>query len=672
MKCRISRRPLAAATAATLLFGCSRETPPASWLEEAKAGSPPASGAPTRAKPRLATGPFVSCDKAPLNELIRIDQFGYLPTAQKVAVLVDPVQGWNAGEELQPGKSYEVRSWNDGKLVFSGAPKLWNQGAVEKSSGDRGYWFDFSGLTAEGSYCIVDHDGGFRSHRFQIGHAVYRNVLRAAAKVFYFQRANFPKQKPFACAGDKCWLASADYLGPGQDIEAHSVKDRGNAKTARDLSGGWWDAGDTNKYVTFAQPVVHQLLTAYTEKPAVFGDDFGIPESGNGVPDILDEVKIELDWIKKMQPADLNGGVLLKVGNVEHGDPIPEKSKFPRFYYPEPCSSSTVIAAGIFAHAALVLREVKGLNTYAEELRSRATRAWGYFRDHPRNSNCDDQTIKSGDADKSAVEQEQASVVAAIYLFALTGESPYGETIVKSYTATRPMQEDRWSSYDPEQGEGLLFYAALPKADPAVKAAILERKLSQARSTDIYAKSLELDLYRAYMRDDSFHWGHNMVSANVGNTNYDLVQFGLVKPEETTPFIERAAGLLHGFHGVNPLGIVYLTNMYAYGAARSVNQIFHTWFRDGDPSYDDAKASRLGPPPGYVPGGPNAQYCVGQDPAQNKCASSRLRQQPPQKAYLDFNTGWNPKLEHDRSWEITEPGIYYQASYVKLVSKFVE
>src|SRR5678815_1935566 len=107
-------------------------------------------------------------------------------------------------------------------------------------------------------------------------------------------------------------------MGPGQDSEARSVKDRNNAKTARDLSGGWWDAGDTNKYVTFAQPVIHQLLTAYSERPKTFSDDFGIPESGNGLPDILDELKVELDWLRRMQPSDLNGGVLLKVGNVEH------------------------------------------------------------------------------------------------------------------------------------------------------------------------------------------------------------------------------------------------------------------------------------------------------------------------------------------------------------------
>ncbi len=44
---------------------------------------------------------------------------------------------------------------------------------------------------------------------------------------------------------------------------------------------------------------MHQLLTAYAEHPAAFTDDFNIPESGNGLPDLIDEVKWEVDWLKK-------------------------------------------------------------------------------------------------------------------------------------------------------------------------------------------------------------------------------------------------------------------------------------------------------------------------------------------------------------------------------------
>ncbi|RYZ04698.1 MAG: glycoside hydrolase family 9 [Myxococcales bacterium] len=668
---RTSLRLVISVGFALALGGCPREPPPPSWLEATPTS---AATAPVRQVNRPAP-PFESCEKTPVNELIRVDQFGYRSAARKVAVLSDPAEGWNAAQELSPGPVYEVRAWADGKRVFTGAPAAWNGGALQKSSGDRGYWFDFSAVRTEGSYCIVDRDGGFRSHRFDVKPSVYRDVLKAAVKVFYFQRANVPKEKPYACVGGKCWTAAADYVGPGQDKQARSVKDRGNPATARDLSGGWWDAGDPNKYVTFTSSPVHQLLTAYTERPQVFGDDYNIPESGNGLPDLLDELKVELEWLKKMQPADLNGGVLPKVGNVDYGDPRPELSRFQRFYYPQPCSSATIVAAGLFAHAALVLRDIPSQKAYAEELLQRAKRAFSHFQGAPKRNDCDDGSIKAGDSDKELPQQEQASVVAAIYLFALTGEAPYAEHIAKTYGATRPMKEDGWSAYDPEQGEALLQYAALPNADAAIKATILERKGSQAHGLDMYGMKPDLDLYRAFMRDWTYHWGHNMVRANVGNTNYevvDLVKRGLLKQEDTATYRDRAEGILQWFHGVNPLGLVYLTNMRAYGAEKSLNQIFHIWFRDGDADFDDASKSRLGPAPGYVPGGPNPQYCQNQNPAEHHCASSALRKQPPQKTYLDFNTAWEPQLEYDRSWELTEPAIYYQASYVMLVSKFVE
>ena len=74
--------------------------------------------------------------------------------------------------------------------------------------------------------------------------------------------------------------------------------------------------------VTFASPAVHQLLQAYQANPDAFTDDFNIPESGNGVPDVRDEVRLELDWLQRMQYQD--GSVALKVGELGDGKPGPE------------------------------------------------------------------------------------------------------------------------------------------------------------------------------------------------------------------------------------------------------------------------------------------------------------------------------------------------------------
>jgi endoglucanase len=568
------------------------------------------------------------------------------------------------------GETLEIRRFEDGRKVLGGEPETWLDGRAQANAGDSGAWFDFSKVVEPGSYFVFDRGNGVRSARFEIGKDLYRPILQAAARMFYFNRANFPKQKPFACVGPKCWLEGVDYLGPGQDKEAHSVLDRDNDQTIRDLSGVWWDAGDTNKYTTFTHSVIHQLLSAYEENPRPFTDDYNIPESGNGLPDVIDEIKVELDFLKKMQPADLDGGALLKVGNIAYGDPVPEESQFKRFYYPSSCSSATITLASVFAHASMTLSKFAGLKDYADDLRKRALAAWAYSGSHPKSEACDDGTIKSGNADVKLDEQDGRAVVAAVYLYALTGDHQFGAFIEKNLRITQPFKEDTWSLYRAPEGDALLFYTTLPNADRRLKSVIVERKLAQWKYGELFGMKPEKDLYRAFMLEYCYHWGSNQPRANTGNTNYDMVQYRLVAGEDAESARDRAAGMLSSFHGVNPMQLVYLSQMEAYGAERSASEMFHTWFRDGDPRWDSAKTSEIGPAPGYVTGGANKSYC--EHDRNHKCYVSEFRQRPAQKAYIDFNTSDEPERDYDMSWALTEPAIYYQAAYVKLLSKFVD
>ena len=116
--------------------------------------------------------------------------------------------------------------------------------------------------------------------------------------------------------------------------------------------------------------------------------------------------------------------------------------------------------------------------------------------------------------------------------------------------------------------------------------------------------------------------------------------------------------VIHYFHGVNPQGMVYLSNMYPFGAERSVNEIYHSWFFDGT-DYDNAITSPIGPAPGFVTGGPNQTFSV-----TNLTPPAG---QPAQKSYLDFNDGYP-----NNSWEITEPAIYYQAAYIRMLANSVQ
>lgn len=78
-----------------------------------------------------------------------------------------------------------------------------------------------------------------------------------------------------------------------------------------DVSGGWHDAGGYGRYIVPAAKTIADLLYAYEANPKLYSDNIGIPQSGNGIPDILDEARYELEWMMKMQRAD--GGVYHKV-----------------------------------------------------------------------------------------------------------------------------------------------------------------------------------------------------------------------------------------------------------------------------------------------------------------------------------------------------------------------
>ena len=585
---------------------------------------------------------------------LRVDQFGYRPADAKVAVLVDPQTGFNAADAYEPGSVLEVRRAEDDRAVFSGPPEAWQDGAVQESSGDRGWWFDFSDVTEPGNYYVYDVEKDRRSYEFEIAEDVYNEVLKAATRMFYYNRANMAKQEPYA---DARWTDAASFMGPGQDTEARFVEDKDNPATARDLSGGWFDAGDYNKYVTFAQAPVHMLLTAYEQNPSAFTDAFDIPESGNGLPDVIDELLWEFDWLKKMQVED--GGVIVKVGNIDYDSVSPpSEDARPRYYAPV-CSSSSIAAASMFAHGALVFGQFEELADYAADLGARAVRAYAWYLTNPRRDDCDSGEIKAGDADRTLADQDALQAVAAVYLFALTGEQVYQDALEATYRNAKPFSDGdalRWSMYDPDQGDALLYYTTLEGADPELARTILDAKLEQATltSAELYGFQPAQDLYRAYLPDVSYHWGSNYVRSALGNTNLDMLHYDL-DAEARDSYQEKALGIVHYLHGVNPLNLVYLTNMYDYGAEYSANEVWHDWFRDGS-VWDDALTSERGPAPGYVPGGPNAAYSGRAAPPAGE---------PAQKAYRDWNTG------SASPWEITEPAIYYQAAYVKLLSNFV-
>lgn len=611
-------------------------------------GPGPAAGvAPPRTDPQ----------SVPMDLHILVDQFGYRPQDPKVAVIRSPRVGFDVARGFVPGRAdYEVRKASDDEVVLAGPLVPWNDGAVQDSSGDVGWWFDFSALSAPGRYYVFDPERRVRSAAFEIGPRVYHDLLRIVSRTYFYQRSAFDKKAPFA---DACWVDAAAYVGPGQDREARSVDHQDDASSARDLSGGWFDAGDTNQYVTEATRAVHPLLTAFESFPDGFGDDFGIPESGNGIPDLLDEVRWEIDWLKKMQRPD--GASLLKLGVLGHGWASPPSSdKRPRFYVPE-CTSATIASAGMMAHAAAVFGRFPALAADAADLTARAIRGFDHFvAAKAPQTECDDQRVASGDADRGVPEQSDMAVEAAVYLFARTGDKRFHDHVAKHYRGTQPYRDFGWSRYEPNIGTALLYFARLPDTDPALSKRILADKLADARDgNDVYGFSNQ-DLYRNYLHREQYHWGSNGMRVAYANSNLAMNRVGL-DPERASSYHARALETLHYLHGVNPFGLVYISNMYRHGASYSLNEIYHFWFAP-ESRWANALTSACGPPPGFLVGGPNAG-------AQELGVPANLQPpcgQPPQKSYRDWNQTW-PEM----SYTMTEPSNGYQANYLWLLASLL-
>jgi endoglucanase len=596
---------------------------------------------------------------AQTSKFIKVDQFGYRLNSKKVAVITDPQTGYDAAESFSPSKNYEVRKYSDNSVAYSGEITAWKNGAVDTTSGDKVWWFDFSSVTSAGSYYIYDAENKVSSYRFEIGDNVYNDVLKAAVRMFFYNRCG--ATKTIANAGAN-YADAPSFIGAGQDKNCRSVYDKNDVSTEKDLSGGWWDAGDYNKYVTFATTPVHQLLDAYEQNPIIWGDDYNIPESGNNIPDILDEIKWELDWLKKMQLE--NGAVLIKMGcmvnNDDQGSLPPSTDKRKRYYYPGGCSSSTIAFAEMMAHGYLILKNIPSFAAYADDMKARAEKAWKWYKENPTQTNCDDGIIQAGNADRDAKDQNKQMIVAAVYLYAATGNIMYRDVVDKNYTTFTAIGNSWWGPYE-VAADALLYYTKITSATKYVVDEILNRKKDAATNYDFYKfHNAEKDPYRSYLGYNDYNWGSNMVRSNLSNINYDMVTYNIDANNEAE-YTLRAEEILHYFHGVNPFSTVYLTNMKSYGAEKSLTQVYHSWYTKGS-DWDNTNSVKGGPAPGYLTGGPNKYY----KDANGKCLFTPPCNQPVQKAYRDWNAGWP-----EAGWELTEPAIYYQSAYIKALSHFV-
>ncbi|MFN3912105.1 glycoside hydrolase family 9 protein [Hyphomonas sp.] len=606
------------------------------------------------AKTDAATPPLRPADAVPAPAIV-LDQFGYRPDDLKIVRIRKPVEGFDTAWSTLPRLTYYVRRADTNEPVRTFALDANENVPVDKLSGDQVWRLDISRIAEPGDYIVTAGDDSEVSGAFSVSAQVYKPVLREAFRTFYYQRAGYAKTAPHAGAG---WSDAASHLGPGQDTEARLFSAPDDARTTRDLHGGWYDAGDYNQYTNWTADQCRTLLISYRENPEAWGDDFGIPESGNSVPDILDEAKWGLDWLLRMQGAD---GSVLSILGRDAASP-PSAATGPSRYGPASTSAS-LSAAATFAFASMVFEEspAPGHAAYAARLKQSALAAWSWAERHPAvtfQNNSKAARSEGLGAGQQEVDGEYLNVkrfAAAAYLSVLTGDTAMQAVLEQAMADTALMQVGQVDAYRYEAQDAALFLARQPAAPPELQARLLEA----------YANRLKLDAAGGYgVPVEYVHWGSNNVMARTGTLYLDAARLA-PDPDAAARYAARGLDYVHYLHGANPMGKVYLTNMGAVGAESSVGAYYRSWTTDT-------------PIPGFLVGGPNPTYdwdaCCpdqcGNATSNAACGTSRLSPpygQPPLKSYLDFDTGWPLN-----SWQITENSNAYQAAYLRLLANFVD
>lgn len=263
---------------------------------------------------------------------VSVNQVGYLPESQKIAVFNE-----------YAGDYFEVIKSDSKEVVYRG--NLYNAAYLEET-GEVNLFGDFSSVKEEGMYLIRSQFGN-ESYSFEIKKDAYDSLLIDTLKMITLQRCGEDLLEEYSHGFDhlSCHKALAIIYSTMYQEEPTRI----------DVSGGWHDAGDYGRYVPTATKTINDLLFAYYMYPDLFTDQFNSQDSGNDVPDILDEALIGLTWLEKMQ---IDWGPVYNAVVTPNfpGDIAPEEDHQPLYVLPEE-NSATAATAASFAMASIVLRE---------------------------------------------------------------------------------------------------------------------------------------------------------------------------------------------------------------------------------------------------------------------------------------------------------------------------
>lgn len=528
---------------------------------------------------------------------VHVDQLGYRPEDKKLVMV--------SGQ----GGSFRVIDVETEEVVYSGKLK---SAKPDPASGEIVFYGDFSAIKEPGTYYIsVPYFG--ESYSFEIKEDVYNELQTGLQKMFYYQRCGSRLEEKYA----GIWSHEAC-----QTTEATIY----NTNQKKEVTGGWHDAGDYGRYVVPAAKAVADLMLAYELLPdKVASDNIGIPESENSIPDILDQVRYELEWLLKMQDKE-SGGVYHKVTTADfQGNVFPEEITAELILLPISATATGDFAA-VMAMAARIYQPIDSV--FANQCLKAARKAWQWLENNQEVAGFKNPPgINTGEYGDDEVGDER--YWAAAELYRLTGDIKYHNFLKESYNKNK-WEGLGWADVGDYANISYLFIEP-DKVDQEFYQTLKETFIEQA--DNLLSKSLE-DGYKISLGTD-YPWGSNMTVAN----NAMVLLIGNLLNEKPE-YVEAALDHVHYLVGRNSLSQSYVTG-YGDNPAR------HPHHR--------LSAAAGETVPGMVAGGPNKNL---QDPL----AKSLLQGNPPAKCYVDA----------EPSYSTNEITIYWNSPALFVVSYFTE
>ncbi len=432
---------------------------------------------------------------------IIVNQLGYLPQWHKVAFFRQST-AFNF-KEIDANDSAELVDSNTGEAI---AKLPLDRGKIDPVVQDKVYSIDFSSVNKPGAYFLKL--GKFESAPFSIGTDIYQQPLITLLRSYYLQRCGVAINDPITgishapCHVKDGLIAHQDqYHAAGAYVQA---------------LGGWHDTGAYNKYVATTTVTIANLLNLYAQYPALFPDSqLSIPESGNGVSDLLDEMAFGLDWLLKMQRED--GAVYRKLsGKKWPMNLAPDQDKQPRYLY----GISTPETAKFAAVMAIASRNYQSVNPeMAAKYLAAAESAWQYLQTQEMkvdwvkgdDSGSDRYLFSDLNQEESLKTDTDDRLWAAAELYITTGKQDFAEYF-STYLDRVNYTLFEWKNPAPLALVDYLRQQRQSTSDELV--AKIKTKILQR--ADLILANVNQSAYA--IANDRFIWGSNKMTAEDGVT----------------------------------------------------------------------------------------------------------------------------------------------------------